>query len=99
MKSIKDLNEEKEKIKKYSEPDNPLQNIADDVGKTQIDSQIEILKEVLEYANKRIEELSKVPNDDFENKLHATQSILELEWLILEIKGDDKQESEGGTKT
>ncbi len=55
MKSIKYLNEDKEKIKKYAEPDNPLQNMADHVGLTQIDAQIEILKEVLEEFRKEYE--------------------------------------------
>ena len=52
MKSIKYLNEEKEKIKKYAEPDNPLQNMADHVGVTQIEAQIEILKDVLWLIDK-----------------------------------------------
>ena len=60
MKSIKDLNEDKEKIKKYSEPDNPLQNMADHVGLTQIDAQIEILKEVLEVIDKWWEKTMKI---------------------------------------
>ncbi len=93
MKSIKDLNEEKEKIKKYSEPDNPLQNIADDVGKTQIDSQIEILKEVLELIDE-----TKLPDDkDYRYSNEYIDSWIEE--LKQKITGDYKQESEGGTKT